>query len=153
MGAKPDSLPCGEPLVNLMFSIIGRLGIFGLLFDPEQDLTMGQLRLVFRLYYRDSLTMGQVADMLAVSRPTATGIVDRLVAKSLVERVVGPCDRRRVRVRLSPHGLERVVALRCAGAERAQAVLIQLDSSQQTALHQALEPLHQLLLSQAESQE
>ena len=153
MGSKPDYLPCGEPLVNLMFSIIGRLGIFGLLFDPEQDLTMGQLRLVFRLYYQDSLTMGQVADMLAVSRPTATGIVDRLVAKALVERVVGPCDRRRVRVQLSPRGIERVVALRCAGAERAQAVLIQLDSSQQTALHQALEPLHQLLLSQAESQE
>ncbi len=149
MKRQPDFAP-GEPLVNLMFSVIGRLGIFGMLLDPEQDLTIGQLRILFRLYYRAFLTMGQVADMLSASGPTATGVVDRMVSKDLVERVVDPSDRRRVRVQLSARGVERVAALRSAGVERAQAVLTQLDPSQRTALNQALEPLHQLLLSQVE---
>jgi len=150
MKRQPDFSP-GEPLVNLMFSVIGRLGIFGMLLDPEQDLTIGQLRILFRLYYRAFLTMGQVADMLSASGPTATGVIDRMVSKDLVERVVDPSDRRRVRVQLSARGVERVAALRNAGVERAQAVLTQLDPAQRTALNQALEPLHQLLLSRVES--
>jgi len=150
MKRQPDFAP-GEPLVNLMFSVIGRLGIFGMLLDPEQDLTIGQLRILFRLYYRAFLTMGQVADMLSASGPTATGVIDRMVSKDLVERVVDPSDRRRVRVQLSARGVERVAALRNAGVERAQAVLTQLDPAQRTALNQALEPLHQLLLSRVES--
>ena len=149
MKRQPDFSP-GEPLVNLMFSVIGRLGIFGMLLDPEQDLTIGQLRILFRLYYRAFLTMGQVADMLSASGPTATGVIDRMVSKDLVERVVDPSDRRRVRVQLSARGVERVAALRNAGVERAQAVLTQLDPAQRTALNQALEPLHQLLLSRVE---
>ena len=149
MKRQPDFSP-GEPLVNLMFSVIGRLGIFGMLLDPEQDLTIGQLRILFRLYYRAFLTMGQVADMLSASGPTATGVIDRMVSKDLVERVVDPSDRRRVRVQLSARGVDRVAALRNAGVERAQAVLTQLDPAQRTALNEALEPLHQLLLSQVE---
>ena len=153
MEHKPDFSPGAEPLVNLMFSVIGRLGIFSMLLDPEQDLTIGQLSILFRLYYRTFLTMGQVADMLSVSGPTATGVIDRLVAKDLLERVVDPSDRRRVRVQLSARGSERVAALRRAGVGRAQAVLAQLDRAQQAALYQALQPMHQLLLSQTEPRE
>ena len=40
-----------------------------------------------------------------------------------------------------------MVALRCAGAERAQAALAQLAPSQREALYWSLEPLHQLLLT------
>ncbi len=153
MEHKPDFAPGDEPLVNLMFSVIGRLGVFSMLLDPEQDLTIGQLSILFRLYYRAFLTMGQVADMLSASGPTATGVIDRLVAKDLLERVVDSSDRRRVRVQLSARGNERVATLRRAGVKRAQAVLTQLDLSQQAALYQALEPLHQLLLSQVEPRE
>ena len=149
MDSEPTRQPCDEPLVNVLFSVIGRLGIFGLLLDPEQELTIGQLRILFRLYYHDSLTMGQVADMLSVSSPTATGTVNRLVARGLLERVPDASDRRLVRIRLSQQGLERVVALRCAGEERAQAVLAQLAPSQRDALYESLEPLQdQVHLSQ-----
>ena len=151
MGIESAPEPCDEPFVNVLFSVIGRLGIFGLLLDPE--LTIGQLRILFRLYYHDSLTIGQVAEMLSVSGPTATGIVNRLVARGLLGRVPDLSDQRLVRSQLSPRRLERVGALRCAGAERGQAVLTQLSPSQRTGLYQALEPLHQLLLTQAESQE
>jgi DNA-binding MarR family transcriptional regulator len=117
----PES--CDEPLVIMLFSVIVRLGIFGLLLDPERELAIGQLRILIRLYCHDSLTMGLVAEILSVSSPTATGIVNRLFARGLLERVPDSSDRRPVRIQLSPQGLEKVVALRCIGAERAQAVL------------------------------
>ncbi len=142
---------CEEPLVHRFFSIVGRLGVFGLLLSQDSELTLNQLRVLFRLHYRESVVMGEVADLLGVAQPTATGVIDRLVEKGLVERESDPADRRRVVVRLSAAGRERIQAIRCAGAKAAQAVFSRLDSLQREALLQALEPVYQLLMEEVAS--
>jgi MarR family transcriptional regulator, temperature-dependent positive regulator of motility len=137
---------CDEPLISRLFSVIGRLGLFAVLLEADNDLTLNQLRILFRLYYRHSLTMTEIATALAVSQPTATGIVDRLVDRSLVARDADPADRRRVIVVLAALGRERVEAMRCSGAERASKALDQLTEREQQALFDALEPLHDRLI-------
>lgn len=136
---------CDEPLINRFFSIVGRLGIFGLLLDPASDLTLNQLRVLFQLHYRGDRSMGEVSSRLQVSDSTATGVVDRLVERGLVERVNDAEDRRKVLVRLSEQGQRHVAGIRGAGAAAAAAVFDSLTAAQREALYVALEPVSDLL--------
>ena len=51
-----------------------------------------------------------LADKLAVSRPSVTGVVDGLVARGLVLRAEDPADRRRVKHDLTPAGRQLITA-------------------------------------------
>ncbi len=53
---------------------------------------------------QDGCPMNQLARCLGISRPAATGLMDRLIAQGLVSRAGDPRDRRIVRVRISPKG-------------------------------------------------
>lgn len=67
------------------------------------DLTLAQYRVLAIL--GDGCEAASVlADKLAVSRPSVTGVVDGLVARGLVRRDHTPGDRRRVDVRLTDAG-------------------------------------------------
>ncbi len=50
------------------------------------------------------LSMGELSTQLSCDPSSATGIVDRLEAKGLVQRVANPSDRRGKRVELTPEG-------------------------------------------------
>jgi DNA-binding MarR family transcriptional regulator len=54
----------------------------------------------------EGLRMSDISGVLRVSNGNVTGIVDRLVAEGLVERVAVEGDRRATRVRLTPQGRE-----------------------------------------------
>ncbi|MCD2193661.1 MarR family winged helix-turn-helix transcriptional regulator [Actinomycetospora endophytica] len=58
-------------------------------------------------------TMGQIAARAAVPAPTATRLVDRLVAEGLAYRRSDDWDRRRVHVHISPEG--HALVTRAAG--------------------------------------
>lgn len=57
--------------------------------------------------YRDGLRMSDLSAKLRVSNGNVTGIVDRLVADGLIERVAVDGDRRAMRVRLTAPGIAR----------------------------------------------
>jgi DNA-binding MarR family transcriptional regulator len=139
---------CEEPLIDRLFSVIGRLGVFRALLDLGDDLTLNQLRVLFRLYYRQSLTMSDIAAALGVSQPTATGVIDRLVDRGLVARTIDKEDRRRVVVVLTEYGRQRVQTIRCAGADIAWKAIERLEREDQQALFDALGPLHELLAAE-----
>jgi DNA-binding MarR family transcriptional regulator len=86
---------------------------------PEEwftlELTMPQVRTLFALLRGGEARMGTLAPQLGVSLSSATGLVDRLLEKRLVEREVDPDDRRSVIVRLAAEGqdlVERLLYLR-----------------------------------------
>lgn len=82
----------------------------------------------------DSLTMGQLADYLALSSAAVTSQVDRLEANDWVVREPDDKDRRVTRVRLSEAGqaaYDRLRAHRCSQLERA---LQTLDHQEQQTL-------------------
>jgi DNA-binding MarR family transcriptional regulator len=62
-------------------------------------------------------SMGEIASHTALPAPTATRVVDRLVAAGLAHRRTDPVDRRRVLVHLAGDG-RRVVERVCGRVER-----------------------------------
>jgi DNA-binding MarR family transcriptional regulator len=60
------------------------------------------------LRHHDAMPMGRLAEILDVSMSSATGIIDRMEERGLVERVRVPDDRRVVLVQPTPAGLDLV---------------------------------------------
>ncbi len=76
--------------------------------EPQQH----QLLLAVRcLEQADGPTIGDIADHLLVRHHSAVGLIDRMVDRGLIERVRGTNDRRQVKVRLTPHGEEKLKRL------------------------------------------
>jgi DNA-binding MarR family transcriptional regulator len=74
----------------------------------SSDVTVAQLRVLLLLYTEGPSRMSAVAAGLGIALSTATGIMDNLVNKSLVERGALPDDRRVVLCRLTARGQELV---------------------------------------------
>ena len=67
-------------------------------------ITLPQLWALERLSRQGECPMNSLARFLGVSRPAATGLVDRLIAQGLVRREGDPLDRRIVRVEITAKG-------------------------------------------------
>ena len=77
------------------------------------DLTLPQVKALMVVGV-DGARMSEVGRAMGTSASTATGIVDRLAERGLVERVRSEHDRRAVTVQLTPAGhgtLEQIAAL------------------------------------------
>ncbi|RJL31721.1 MarR family winged helix-turn-helix transcriptional regulator [Bailinhaonella thermotolerans] len=92
------------------------------------DLTMQQLKVLMVLQMEDSVPANDLARRLGVGLATATGIVDRLVARGLVRRREDPSDRRVRRVEMTGEGLRVIQEVSDAGRERKRRVLHRLDT-------------------------
>lgn len=71
-------------------------------------ISMPQFDVLEYLSYRDVCLMTELAKAFHISKPAATGLVDRLIAQKLVERIFSKEDRRVVKVRLTVKGKEAV---------------------------------------------
>ncbi len=69
------------------------------------DITMAQGRVLMVVGHGSGCTMSELASRLGIGVSAATGLVDRLVERGVLERESDPADRRVVRVRMSPAGL------------------------------------------------
>ena len=71
------------------------------------DLSLPQIHAVNVTRERGQVTITELADMLGVSPPSASVMVDRLVEKGVFEREQSREDRRKVVVSVSPKALEQ----------------------------------------------
>jgi DNA-binding MarR family transcriptional regulator len=69
-----------------------------------EGVSLDQWRLMKALSEAGGMTMGKLAEELALNHPTLTKLVDRMVQDALVYRVPDPNDRRKVRMFLSDKG-------------------------------------------------
>ncbi len=74
------------------------------LVDVDEDVTLAQYRALVVLASRGPQGVAALADALAVTPPTASKMVDRLVRKGLVRRRGDREDRRQVRLGLTEAG-------------------------------------------------
>ena len=70
----------------------------------EMELTLAQMRALRTITDHPDCAMGELARSLGVRMSTATGLVDRLVQRGLVDREASRDDRRVIRIRLSARG-------------------------------------------------
>ncbi len=96
-----------EPFIPLMRELVRTYQAFAE-FDArghrESGLTTGQADVIFTLGNTDGLTFRDIGERTLITKGTLTGVVDRLEAKGLVERVADASDRRCTRVRLTSAG-------------------------------------------------
>ena len=74
-------------------------------------LSLSQLRVLYFLQRKPQSSLSEVADYLDVTRPTMSGIVERLVQRGLVHRMEDLQERRRIALTLTIAGgteMERV---------------------------------------------
>jgi DNA-binding MarR family transcriptional regulator len=77
----------------------------------KPSLSLSQLRVLYFLQRKPQSSLSEVADYLDVTRPTMSGIVERLVQRGLVHRVENLDERRRIALTLTETGvteMERV---------------------------------------------
>ena len=79
-------------------------------FPPEAHVSPGHIQVLIALA-KGPCSVGQIAEVLGVSRPAATQLVDKLVEHGMIERRHDPADRRVVLVDYVPgmHGVARTI--------------------------------------------
>jgi DNA-binding MarR family transcriptional regulator len=105
------------------------------------DLTMAQLKVLVTLGFEGSVTISKLAEVLAISHPTVSHLVERLVRAGLAERREDVTDRRYTLARLTSQGEMMFQRLRQGRLDRLQSYLAQLDELDIAALRQGLEAL------------
>lgn len=101
-------------------------------------LSMSHWHIISMLDRHGEMPMSRLADLLDVSMSNATGIVDRMEERGLVERVRVPDDRRLVLVRVTDRGREILSEIEVFRDEMLTRVLDLLDDTQLERLSGAL---------------
>ncbi|HEX5589667.1 MAG TPA: MarR family transcriptional regulator [Candidatus Limnocylindrales bacterium] len=107
----------------------------------KAGVSMTHMHVLWLLEYHGDLAMSRMADLLDVSLSNATGIVDRMAERGLVERVRVPDDRRVVLVRIAAGGLAALDEIEAVKQDRLQSILGHLDPDQLDRVVAALDDL------------
>ena len=103
--------------------------------------SMTHMHVLWMLQHHGDLPMSRMAELLDVSDSNATGIVDRMEERGLVERVRVPGDRRVVLVRISIGGAQALDEIEAIKKDRFQSILSHLDGEQLGRCAQAFDDI------------
>ena len=107
--------------------------------------SMAHLHVMWLLKRHGELSMGRLAELLDVSLSNASGLIDRMVERGLVERVRVPDDRRLVLVALSAHGLAMLDHADVLRSDLMQNVLRRLEPAQLERVAGAMADIRQAI--------
>ncbi len=114
----------------------------------KAGVSMTHMHVMWLLQHHGDLPMSRVADLLDVSFSNATGIVDRMEERGLVERVRVPDDRRVVLVRIADRGIQALEEIEAVKQDRLQAILGHLDDAQLVRLASALDDIREAVVAE-----
>jgi DNA-binding MarR family transcriptional regulator len=107
--------------------------------------SMAHLHVMWLLKRHGDLSMGHLAEMLDVSLSNASGLIDRMVERGLVDRVRVPDDRRLVLVALSDHGRQMLDHADVLRSDLLESVLRRLDADQLLRVAGAMADIRQAI--------
>ena len=110
--------------------------------------SMTHMHVLWLLEHHGDLPMSRLAELLDVSLSNATGLIDRMEERGLVERVRVPDDRRLVVVRLAPGGVSVMDESEALKQDRMRAILGHLDQAQLDRLTQTFADLRDAIASE-----
>ena len=103
--------------------------------------SMTHFHLLSMLDRHGDMAMSRIAELLDVSLSNATGLVDRIEERGLVERVRVPDDRRVVHVRLTDAGVQLLQQVEMLKDDMLQRILGRLDPTALDGVAQAMTDL------------
>ena len=116
----------------------------------QGHVSMSHMHVLWLLQHHGAMTMSRIAELLDVSLSNATGIIDRMADKGLVERAGVPDDRRLVLVRPAELGMQALVESETSKRERLRAVLGHLTATERPVVLEALRSLRRALSAEVD---
>jgi DNA-binding MarR family transcriptional regulator len=114
----------------------------------KAGVSMTHMHVMWLLEHHGDLPMSRMAELLDVSDSNATGIVDRMAERGLVERVRVAGDRRVVLVRIAAPGIKALEEIEAIKQDRVQAILGHLDPVQLDHLATSLDDIRGAVLAE-----
>ena len=114
----------------------------------KSGVSMTHMHVMWLLQHHGSLPMSRLAELLDVSDSNATGIIDRMEERGLVERVRVPDDRRVVQVRIAPGGIESLEETEAIKHDRLTAILGHLEPTQVARVATALDDIRAAVVAE-----
>jgi DNA-binding MarR family transcriptional regulator len=111
----------------------------------RQGISMAHMQTLWILQEHGPLPMTRLADLLGVADPNATGIIDRMEQRGLVERLRDGADRRVVIVAQTPEGAQAVEEVDGWRTEMLDALLQRLDTDQLVRLVAGVDDLRETI--------
>lgn len=96
----------------------------------RSGVSMTHMQVLWLLQHQGDLPMSRLAELLGVSVSNATGLIDRMEERGLVERVRVPDDRRVVLVRIASGGIAAMDETEAVKQDRMRSILARLDAVQ-----------------------
>jgi DNA-binding MarR family transcriptional regulator len=130
-----------ERIMDEFHAAIGELRCAGMGRLVKSGVSMTNLNVLGLLSRHGEMPMSRLAEVLDVSLSNATGLVDRMEERGLVERVRVADDRRIVKVRLSGAGERTLEEAEVLRRDLVEKILGQLNNSQRERLARCLQDL------------
>jgi DNA-binding MarR family transcriptional regulator len=116
----------------------------------QGHVSMSHMHVLWLLQHHGAMAMSRLADYLDVSLSNASGIIDRMEEKGLIERVRVPDDRRLVLVRPGKAGVRALAESETTKRERLRAVLGHLSAPERTQVLSAFRSLRRALSAEVD---
>jgi len=107
-------------------------------------LSVPQFRALLYVYRHEAAGLAEIAEHVGLMPPSASKMMDKLVARGLVLREIPSDDRRRIRLTLTARGRASVELARRGTAEELAHVVAKLTPEQRVVLAQGLNILSEL---------
>src|SRR4051812_36941044 len=132
--AAPAESELIDSVVGELHGIIGSLRCAGTGRMVKAGISMTHLHILWVLDHHGELPMSRLAELLDVSVSNATGLIDRMEERGLVERVRVADDRRVVIVRASAEGVRIRDEIEALKQDRMRSILGRLAPDQLTRI-------------------
>ena len=103
--------------------------------------TMSQAKLLYLVQAEPGLRMSELSARLGVSLSTVSGVVDRLVDQSFLDRHDDPADRRQVVLRITDAGASQLELFRELNAGQVRDLLARIEEADLAVVARALDIL------------
>jgi len=123
-----------DAVVGELHEMIGMMRCAGTGRMVKSGISMTHLHILWLLEHHGDLPMGRLAELVDVSLSNASGLIDRMEERGLVERIRVPDDRRVVLVRVSPEGERMRDEIEAIKQDQMRSILGKLDVDQLTRL-------------------
>ncbi len=139
--ASARQAAAGEAVAALAHAV-GSLRCAGSQRLVRLGISMTHFHVLTLLRHHDAMPMGRLAEILDASMSSATGVIDRMEERGLVERVRVPDDRRVVLVRPTQAGLDLVDEAELAKSDLMAGAFARLDPERLVQLTALVADLH-----------
>ena len=117
----------------------------------QGHVSLSHMHVLWLLQHHGAMAMGRLAELLDVSLSNASGIIDRMEEKGLIERVRVPDDRRLVLVKPGAAGIRALAQSETTKRERLRAVLGHLSAPERTVVLAAFRSLRRALSAEVDN--